>query len=91
MIITDNNPNTSQNNPNDHAILKESDEEDQIELNGNLNGDFSHNLCLEEDKKKRKERLIVDIDEAKAAAGFQNITNAARFWRASQIMGTRRF
>ncbi len=37
---------------------------------------------------RKKHNLV--IDEAKATAGFQDLKNAGRFWKASQIMGTRK-
>jgi hypothetical protein len=45
---------------------------------------------LDLDESKAKKKLTIVIDEVKAASGFQNISNAGRFWRASQIMGTRK-
>lgn len=39
---------------------------------------------------KRPAKLVLEVDETKANAGFQNIMNAARFWKASQIIGTRK-
>jgi len=39
---------------------------------------------------KRPPKLVIEVDETKANAGFQNIMNAARFWKASQIIGTRK-
>ena len=45
---------------------------------------------MEDDDDKKRKKLQIDVDEANAAKGFQNIKNAGRFWRASQIMGTRK-
>jgi len=39
---------------------------------------------------KKPVKLVIEIDEAKANAGFQNIMNAGRFWKASQLIGTRK-
>ena len=35
-------------------------------------------------------KLVLEVDERKANAGFQNIMNAGRFWKASQMIGTRK-
>ena len=39
---------------------------------------------------KKPAKLVIEIDETKANAGFQNIMNAGRFWKASQLIGTRK-
>jgi len=39
---------------------------------------------------KKPAKLVIEVDERKANAGFQNIMNAARFWKASQMIGTRK-
>ena len=39
---------------------------------------------------KKPVKLVIEVDERKANAGFQNIMNAARFWKASQMIGTRK-
>lgn len=39
---------------------------------------------------KKPIKLVIEVDERKANAGFQNIMNAARFWKASQMIGTRK-
>jgi hypothetical protein len=39
---------------------------------------------------KKPLKPVIEIDERKANAGFQNIMNAARFWKASQMIGTRK-
>ena len=44
----------------------------------------------EEEDNKRKKKLHIEIEERHAGAGFQDLKNAGRFWRATQIMGTRK-
>ena len=44
---------------------------------------------VESPRLARKKHGLV-IDETKASAGFQDLKNAGRFWKASQIMGTRK-
>jgi hypothetical protein len=39
---------------------------------------------------KKPVKLVLEIDETKANAGFQNTMNAGRFWRVSQLIGTRK-
>ncbi len=39
---------------------------------------------------KKPAKLVIEIDERKVNAGFQNIMNAGRFWKASQLIGTRK-
>ena len=39
---------------------------------------------------KKPMKLIMEIDETKANAGFQNTMNAGRFWKVSQLIGTRK-
>ena len=77
----------------DNSISKAKDEEDE-EDDDDKSAMLEHNgydrNALEDDDAKRKKKLHIDLDDAKASAGFQNITNAGRFWRAAQVMGTRK-
>ena len=34
--------------------------------------------------------MHIDVHEEQAGRGFQDLKNAGRFWRATQIMGTRK-
>ena len=54
-----------------------------------MNGD-KYERPAEEDDIKRKKKLHLDVHEERAGAGFQDLKNAGRFWRATQIMGTRK-
>ena len=61
----------------------------------NSNNDFAQlsltALTPEEDETKRKlKKLKIQYDEAYEAKGFQDIRNAGKFWRAAQLMGTRK-
>ena len=48
-------------------------------------------LIPEEDESKSKlKKLKIEYDEAYEAKGFQDIRNAGKFWRAAQLMGTRK-
>ena len=44
----------------------------------------------EELSARPKLKLQIDYDENHAARGFQDLKNAGKFWRAAQMMGTRK-
>ena len=44
----------------------------------------------ENEAKPKLQKLKMDYDETRVDAGFQDLRNAGKFWRAAQMMGTRK-
>ena len=92
LLNGDNSQNALQNGDHEtehHQNGLDSNEENDYERKM-INLDIPNPNLDDDEAKKKKSKLIIDLDDGKADSGFKDLRNIGKFAKAAEMMGTRK-
>ena len=82
---------SSKNDDDKDSCRKKTSEDEEVEETTTKQLDIPYPSNSDEDEAKRKlPKLKIDCDDDLANSGFKDLRNAGKFWKAAQMMGTRK-